>query len=222
VVLGKTVLSSTIIERLETKRQPLQNVSSVLYFFCSYNQPDKNTCLAILRSFIYQIILQDEQLIDYVYNQYIETPHSITVLVCKKMLTCLLDSCAPNASHIYIVIDGLDELPDAERGEFLPILMKWMIEKPAVLRFFIASQDLLDIRNVLRKSTRITVGDKNKKDIHKYVESATQELVEKRDLDEVAPNIGKRIIDSLVPRAGGILFLFRCSCDLVPLKYSQL
>jgi hypothetical protein len=191
-------------------RQPLQNISSVLYFFCSYKQPDKNTCLAILRSFIYQIILQDEQLIDYVYNQYIETPHSITVLVCKKMLTCLLDSCTPNASHIYIVIDGLDELPDAERGEFLPILKKWMIEKLAVLRFFIASQDLPDIRKVLRwKSSRITVGDKNKKDIRKYVESATQELIEERCLDEVAPNIGRRIIDSLAPRAGGILFLFR-------------
>jgi len=210
VALGKTVLSSTIIERLETMRQPLQNISSVLYFFCSYKQPDKNTCLAILRSFIYQIILQDEQLIDYVYNQYIETPHSITVLVCKKMLTCLLDSCAPNASHIYIVIDGLDELPDAERGEFLPILKKWMIEKLAVLRFFIASQDLPDIRKVLRwKSSGITVGDKNKKDIRKYVESATQELIEERCLDEVAPNIGRRIIDSLAPRAGGILFLFR-------------
>jgi len=210
VALGKTVLSSTIIERLETMRQPLQNISSVLYFFCSYKQPDKNTCLAILRSFIYQIILQDEQLIDYVYNQYIETPHSITVLVCKKMLTCLLDSCGPNASHIYIVIDGLDELPDAERREFLPILKKWMIEKLAVLRFFIASQDLPDIRKVLRwKSSRITVGDKNKKDIRKYVESATQELIEERCLDEVAPNIGKRIIDSLAPRAGGILFLFR-------------
>lgn len=210
MALGKTVLSSTIIERLETMRQPLQNISSVLYFFCSYKQPDKNTCLAILRSFIYQIILQDEQLIDYVYNQYIETPHSITVLVCKKMLTCLLDSCAPNASHIYIVIDGLDELPDAERGEFLPILKKWMIEKLAVLRFFIASQDLPDIRKVLRwKSSGITVGDKNKKDIRKYVESATQELIEERCLDEVAPNIGRRIIDSLAPRAGGILFLFR-------------
>lgn len=210
MALGKTVLSSTIIERLETMRQPLQNISSVLYFFCSYKQPDKNTCLAILRSFIYQIILQDEQLIDYVYNQYIETPHSITVLVCKKMLTCLLDSCGPNASHIYIVIDGLDELPDAERREFLPILKKWMIEKLAVLRFFIASQDLPDIRKVLRwKSSRITVGDKNKKDIRKYVESATQELIEERCLDEVAPNIGKRIIDSLAPRAGGILFLFR-------------
>ncbi|KAF8545104.1 hypothetical protein BDD12DRAFT_977275 [Trichophaea hybrida] len=208
---GKTVLSSTIIERLQEMKQPLQNVSTVLYFFCSYKLPDKNTCLAILRSFIYQIILQDEQLIAYVYNQYTMTPHSITMPVCKKMLAHLFDSCSPIACHIYIVIDGLDELPEAERAEFLPILKKWMIEKPVVLRFFIASQDLPDIRKVLsaRKTTRIVVGDKNKKDILKYIESETQDLVGELDPDEVPPDINKCIIDSLASRAGGMFLWAR-------------
>ncbi|KAF8244003.1 hypothetical protein K440DRAFT_589065 [Wilcoxina mikolae CBS 423.85] len=207
---GKTVLSSTIIERLQEMKQPLQNVSTVLYFFCSYKLPDKNTCLAILRSFIYQIILQDEQLIAYVYNQYTTTPHSITMSVCKKMLAHLFDSCSPIACHIYIVIDGLDELPEAERAEFLPILKKWMIEKPVVLRFFIGSQDLPDIRKVLsRKTTRIVVGDKNKKDILKYIESETQDLVGELDPDEVPPDIDRCIIDSLASRAGGMFLWAR-------------
>jgi hypothetical protein len=208
LALGKTVLSSTVIGHLEMLRQtPQSTVSSVLYFFCSYRQPDKNTCLAILRSFIYQIILQDEQLISYVYEQYIASPHCINLLICKKILNFLLDSCAPSGMNkIFMVIDGLDELPEAERVAFLPILKQFLAKGPykTVLRLFIASQNLLDIRKVLsRTSTLISVGDNNKNDIRKYVEAATAELVEDLGLDEEAPGMSARIVQSLTERAGG-------------------
>jgi hypothetical protein len=198
-----------VIDHLEVLRQaPLSTVSSVLYFFCSYRQPDKNTCLAILRSFIYQIILQDELLISYVYEQYIQSPHCITILMCKKMLHFLLDSCTPSGpSKTFIVIDGLDELPEAERVIFLPILKQLIAKAPykTVLRLFIASQDLPDIRKVLSStSTLISVGDKNKNDIREYVDATTTELVEGLELDEEAPDMSARIVQSLTERAGGL------------------
>lgn len=206
--LGKTVLSSSVVEHLYTMREASQStISSVLYFFCSYKQPDKNTCLAMLRSFIYQIILQDEQLISYVYEQYTSSPHSITVVTCKKMLSYLLESCVPSGtSKAFLVIDGLDELPEAERGEFLPIMKQMLTKEPydTVLRVFIASQDLPDISKAIsRKSSRLSVGNNNQQDIRKYIESATKDLVEELGLDEEDPRMGKKIIDSLTERAGG-------------------
>lgn len=81
------------------------------------------------------------------------------------MLNHLLGSGSPNgADRTFILIDGLDELPEAERAEFLPIVKQMM--NNTALKIFIASQDLLDIRKVLSKHcTRISVGDKNKRDI---------------------------------------------------------
>lgn len=198
------MLSSTAIDHLETIRDGASSsVASVLYFFCSYKRPDLNTCLSILRTFVYQIILQDEQLMSSVYEEYIASPHSITVLKCKKMLNHLLGSGSPNgAGRTFILIDGLDELPEAERAEFLPIVKQMM--NNTALKIFIASQDLLDIRKVLSKHcTRISVGDKNKRDIRKYIERATEELVDELDLDEVAPDMAGRIVESLTARAGG-------------------
>ncbi|KAF8241747.1 hypothetical protein K440DRAFT_608219 [Wilcoxina mikolae CBS 423.85] len=211
---GKTVLSSSVIEHLQTMQEAVQStISSVLYFFCSYKQPDKNTCLAMLRSFIYQIILQDEQLISYVYEQFIGSPHSITVVMCKKMLSHLLGSCAPSGtSKTFMIIDGLDELPEAERDEFLPIMKHLLTKEPfdTVLRVFIASQDLPDISKAIsRKSTRISVGDKNQKDIRTYIELATDDLVERLELDEEDPEMGKQIIESLTERAGGMFLWVR-------------
>ena len=110
------------------------------------------------------MILHDEQLIPYVYEQYIASPHSINPSKCKRILNSLINASSPSSSsRIYVVIDGLDELPTAERETLLPILARYLVEAPFndVIRLFVASQDLPDIRKVLlKKAKRITVGDR--------------------------------------------------------------
>jgi len=106
---GKTILSSSLISEIESRiRSGSEPSSSLLYFFCSYKEPDKNNCLALLRSLIWQRILQDNDLIPYIYDQYINNPSSASYPRCKKLLNDLLGECTPCGFHpIYIVLDGL-------------------------------------------------------------------------------------------------------------------
>lgn len=110
------------------------------------------------------MILHDEQLIPYVYAEYVASPHSINSLKCKTILSSLISASSPStSSHIYVIIDGLDELPSAERATLLPILSRYLVESPfnGTVRLFVASQDLPDIRKfLLKKTKRIAVGNK--------------------------------------------------------------
>jgi len=94
-------------------------------FFCSYKNPNMNTCLSVLRTLIYQIICQDEQLLLFVYEQCIASLGPITIPRCKKILNDLLELCLPDrAGKVFILIDGLDELPEADRAQLIPVLKR--------------------------------------------------------------------------------------------------
>jgi len=206
-LIGKTILSSSLISEIESRiRSGSEPSSSLLYFFCSYKEPDKNNCLALLRSLIWQRILQDNDLIPYIYDQYINNPSSASYPRCKKLLNDLLGECTPCGFHpIYIVLDGLDELPDAERKQLFPVLKPILTEEPfmSTAKVYIASQDLVDIRKALKKSTSVPIKDNNKHDIRKYIEAKARRVVEELGLEEEAPDMYNSIVQSLSICADG-------------------
>lgn len=72
------------------------------------------------------------------------------------MLTTAIEAATKTGERLYIVIDGLDELPVAERKLFAPILKKFLSEKPLseAIAMFVASQDLDDIRKTMSTKYR--------------------------------------------------------------------
>jgi len=204
---GKTVLSSSLVNEIESRiRSENRPSSSLLYFFCSYKQPDKNNCLALLRSLIWQMILQDNDLIPYVYTQYINNPNFASFPRCKKLLSKLLGECAPCGSYsIYVVLDGLDELPEAERKQLFPVLKPILAEEPCIstVRVYIASQDLVDIRKALKESVHVPIKDSNQDDIRKYIEAEAKHVIEELGLEEEALEMYNTIVQSLSTRADG-------------------
>jgi hypothetical protein len=65
----------------------------------------------------------------------------------------MIEAAVPENHRLYMVVDGLDELPGSERGLFLRILQSLLLEKPVcdAVKIFIASQALPDIMKVMRK-----------------------------------------------------------------------
>lgn len=129
---------------------------------------------------------------------------SIELSKCKQILEELVKL----SSSIYLVIDGLDELPNSERSTFLPILSRFIKDKAytPVLKVFVASQKLNDIEKVLRRSRNlktITVGSGNRKDIGQYIRFISQDIVD-YVLEEDDPSLEDKIANCLETRADGM------------------
>jgi Cdc6-like AAA superfamily ATPase len=120
---GKTVLSSTVIEDLETNFSTSSSI--VLYFYFDFNDSNKQSFEKMVRSLAFQLYQLHENV-----RKYIDELHT----VCKSgneqprssSLVSVLDTMLANVDDVWIVLDALDEcetrrellswLPSLERG----------------------------------------------------------------------------------------------------------
>ena len=110
-MLGKTILASSLIEAVSSLPS-----TRCLYFYCQNNDLERNSFIAIARSFLQQILPKDENLISYVYNICKERHgvHLTDAALAKELLNTCLEGVGA-----YIVIDGLDECPLPEQKEIV-------------------------------------------------------------------------------------------------------
>lgn len=148
-----------------------------------------------------------DDLLQLIYEQCDEDHDSLfSISKLKKLFCQLLEASAITSGHVYIIVDGLDELPDAERQSFLSILK---ILRTGLFRsiteIFVASRNLSDIRKGVErpKPTVIQIEGKNTDDIRRYIASESQRVVEELELEDEEPNMRQLIFDSLCTRADG-------------------
>ncbi|RYP49270.1 hypothetical protein DL768_004993 [Monosporascus sp. mg162] len=108
---GKTFLSSTVIERTKT-------CGRALFAFLSYTLSSSTSALSIFHSLVFQLASDDDDLRAIVCESIGEDLRSSTegaVDVFKQLLAY--------AGLVYIIIDGLDEIEELERGRLLKYLL---------------------------------------------------------------------------------------------------
>lgn len=201
---GKTILSYTLLEHLELKMASASLSGLVLYYFCSYEQVDSKICQNILCALIYQIISQKQDLLVYVYP---EITKLLSVPMLQKLLYELIEASVSPSEFVYVIIDGLDELPQTERERLMRIL-KGLKQKPLSLasRIFVASRDLADIRTVFERQRplEISIKDNNKHDIYRYIAHESLRVVEEFGFEGAQRlSVQKEIQNSLSRRADG-------------------
>lgn len=210
---GKTILSYTLLEHLELEVASISPSSLVLYYFCSYEEADLITLQNILSTLIYQIISQKQDLLAYIYP---EITKLLSVSMLQKVLCDLIEASVPPSGFVYIIIDGLDELPKTERDSLLRILGV-LRRKPLSLasRIFVASRDLAEIRTMLEKPEKhrppalvISIKENNKCDINRYISHESQKLVDDFGFEgEQLIAVQKEIENSLSTRADGMCYI---------------
>jgi hypothetical protein len=108
------------------QRESVQNGNrrfSVLYFFFKHHQPEKQTFVAMLLSFLAQLVLQDEVVLDLVYEHLKDTSQQKARSV--SQLRRLADLALKTQSFCFVVVDGLDECtgpsanPEHTQGEVI-------------------------------------------------------------------------------------------------------
>ncbi|OQE28318.1 hypothetical protein PENSTE_c003G00398 [Penicillium steckii] len=108
---GKTMLSLFLIEELEEGAQESDDL--VLSYICNHQDEKRNSAVAIMRSFIYQILTKRPNLFDHVRSSFESQEKTALVLgsfqTLWKIFTVLLGFYAYPVS---CVLDGLDECDD--------------------------------------------------------------------------------------------------------------
>ncbi|KAK3300618.1 uncharacterized protein B0H64DRAFT_315062, partial [Chaetomium fimeti] len=118
---GKTILASGVVKHLQQLRESGHRFS-VFYFFFKHHHPDKRDFSAMLLSLLSQAVLQDEVLLDLIYQRLILAAQQKVRSV--SLLRELTELALKSQSVCFVVVDGLDEClgpgtmkPEDSQGE---------------------------------------------------------------------------------------------------------
>lgn len=157
--------------------------SSTVFFYCKYEDSQRNTFAAVTRAILSKLLKQNEVLLPYMYSECINS-HSIS-LISHDMCTKLLEVCFETVSKsrkTYLVIDGLDECEPTQQKLLLSTLVS-IFQKtlhPGMLRLLIVSQDVPDIKRHLRHSSELRLSSScNRSDIEIYARVWSEKIQQK-------------------------------------------
>ncbi|KAK9774329.1 putative NACHT domain-containing protein [Seiridium cardinale] len=166
---GKTFLSTTVINEI-------RKFAQVAFAILSHTSRNSTTAISVIHSFIFQIVSHDESRQAVVCNA---TGESLKMDIAHvtKLLTTVLGCAGPS----YIILDGLDEIEEQERGRLLDELLK--ISKACEdVKIFISSRPESDIAAKLSQDVTIMrVDHRNFESIETFVTQWTEHWFEDRE-----------------------------------------
>lgn len=170
-----------------------------LFAFLSYALRSSTTALSILHSLIFQLAPQADDLRE-VLCQSSQKNFKGNTDSAVELLTALLALAGP----VYIIIDGLDEIGEDQRGKLLKQLLH-LLETCENTRLLISSRPDADITKILQdKSANIRVDHRNSESIQIFMtEKLGQWFAERDFLPEAQAQI-KELLAPLPAMSNGI------------------
>jgi len=196
---GKTVLASLVIEEAEK----LSGVT-VAYFYCKYQEAERNTFLAVARGIIAQLFYQKESLLAYLYDKASQSGQ--TTMSTDSLAKEILQVTAKYFSKLYVIIDGIDECDREQRKNISTTFQSIWVSLPPndvdSFRCLFISQD----DNVARKDfapivSLILSESDLRHDITSYVKEWSWKLKTKFGLSQDSQN---HIQDLIIEKAEGM------------------
>ncbi|KAI8630272.1 NACHT domain protein [Xylariaceae sp. FL1651] len=183
---GKTYLASTVINKA-------QSLGRTAFAFLSYKQHHYTTAMNVIHSLIFRLASGEDDLQTVVCQSFSE--ESKRSLQGAAELLCTVLACAGPS---YMIVDGLDEMEQVERGRLLSQLLV-ILKSSHETSLFISSRAEADLTSILRKeATVIRVDQKNLECIQTFVKQWLQRWFIER---EFWPEEQTEIEASLAPLA---------------------
>ena len=185
--------------------------TSVAYFYCKDGDSTRDSCDAIVRGVLAQLLLQNSDIVPYFNSHKVALVHDPLK---SDGLRSLVTTIFKILDFIYLVVDGLDEIDRSERERFFHLILPLVKCRDSRVdgdggyrvKLFISSRGEDDIRKSL-DSIGQTSGkyyeisrDDNHKDVSSYVCVRTRELQNKFRLDDDRVRV---ISKHICERAGG-------------------
>ncbi|KAI9819644.1 MAG: hypothetical protein M1827_007094 [Pycnora praestabilis] len=178
---GKTVLFSSMVDGVKA----LLPQSQVVFFYCKYNDPCRNTFSAFARSVILQIMKTNPDCLEYLYENAISSGegYASTMTLCSN----LVETVAAQCTSLVIGIDGLDECDKPERQLILSLIEALFKNSatPHAIKALITSRKEKDMERALYSAIRLDMQSHHlKKDIDTYITTRASTLGKKFDLSQ--------------------------------------
>ena len=196
---GKTILCSTIIDRVEAvcKSDPRQTLA---WFYFDFNDANKRTVNGMLRSMIHQLsALTLSPELDKIYKQCEDGDGEPS----RELLVDTLTSLFVLTDRTFLIMDALDEC--SERDDLLDVICRILSTQSTQVGLLATSRNERDIARALqgtvRNITSLQEGDGNAEDIYLHIRECLQR---DRRLKEWPSKIKQEIQEVLVDRAHGM------------------
>ncbi|KAI1846006.1 hypothetical protein JX266_007815 [Neoarthrinium moseri] len=198
---GKTILASVVIDA--ARNIPGANV---LFFYCRYGEPKRNSFVGVLRSLLAQCLSENPQLLPYFHEKSSESREALlsSIEVAQDMIKTALSS----YDMLYLVVDGLDECKREDRKDIASLFQDLVEELTATdtgsIRCLFVSQEDGAALHDFRSIPSIKINHENKEDIKSFADM-WQQVIEKK-FGSLAPR-NYHISDIICARAQG-MFIF--------------
>ena len=175
--------------------------ASTAFFYCKYQDDQRNTFLAVSRAILTQLVTQNQELLPYLYDKCLSSgqPSLVSSKLCEELLETMLTTIA----NTYIILDGLDECGLTERKAIISFFTS-IIENnatPGSIRGLFVSQNENDIKKMLRGASAVRLEENdNKSDIKGY---ATHWSLKIQERFKLSPDEQKYIVLAVCERAEG-------------------
>ena len=194
--LGKTFLSSTIIDQALTR-------SRTLFAFLIYNFSCSTTALSTIHSLIFQLASDDEDL-QAILCQSIAKDLKRDLKRTMELLATLLSTAGPT----FIVIDGFDEIDEIERARLLQCLLD-LSDSCDEAKILVSSRIEDDIHAILcDKAVQIRIDTQNAGSIQAFVSRRVQDWFQSRDFIAEARTEIMELMAPLSSKANGMCPVF--------------
>jgi hypothetical protein len=144
---------------------------NVLFAFPKHDKPTCSSALKILHSLIFQVLLDNQPLQPIMHEAY--TSNYRQIMSSLEFTTELFADLVKGAGPVFIVIDGVDEIPEFERRLLLKALTG-QLKTCEDLKLLVSSRGEQDIALALGNDVlSARVDHKNITDIEAYIEKQT-------------------------------------------------
>ncbi|UKZ65407.1 uncharacterized protein TrAtP1_006602 [Trichoderma atroviride] len=196
--MGKTMLSIFVIEELEARaRQEQEPLVTLLFFFCSSNEADRNTAVAILSGLLFQLIEQHPGLAKHA-SYYLKPSHAASSLASFDTLWHIFERILGDVAlqTVQCVLDGLDECGRESAGWLLTALEGQARSSPGRFRLLVLSRQM----DGLEGFTRLRLDVNNDKPLASDIERCIADGVRRLSrLDGIA----SKVCDMLQAKSDG-------------------
>ena len=211
---GKTVLTSLVIDHLESRIAAIKPM--VAYVFFDYKDQKRQTATAILRNLLKQVVEfigEIPQSVQHSYNakKPAEEENTMDEGQCISLIEYLISN---EPCETYLIFDALDECPDIdhESQEVRSKIIYAMKRLSVVGRVFVTARSHVHLTTVLRECHCLEIHATNP-DMRCYIDARIKEHQRLCRLVGSDPQLADRLNETLCRNANGMFLLARLQMD---------
>ncbi|KAK0100804.1 hypothetical protein ONS95_007251 [Cadophora gregata] len=212
---GKTVLASSIINRLES--QLLSSTDALAYIYCSYKDRSSQTLVALVSSLVQQITRSCTSIPESVRSLY-QQHQSRNTRPAVSEYSNLLRDLITIFPRTYLVIDALDECQ--ETNEARSKFIKLLLDLPTNVHLLCTSRKLGDITESFASASSLEITGNNS-DIELFLTGQISGNRRLRSFCEISPDLKRTVLGKIVSNATGMFLLAKLHIQSLKTKTSS-